>query len=646
MANKTFKADISRLMHMIVHSFYKNKEIFLRELVSNSSDAIDKARFINLKNNVNDVNYEIRVSVDASNKTITIEDNGIGMDEKDLEDNLSTIAHSGTLDFQQQNDLKGDMIGQFGVGFYSAYLVSDYVEVITRKLGSEHTYNWQSDAKSEYQIMETESNLKHGTRMILHLRESESEFLDNSRIKEIIKQHSSYITYPINLYEATTKPVEEEAEVSEEEVEDADETPKVEEVDMETQVEPKPEEPKTETVYEWKQVNNTKPIWYQKPSELTSENYASFYKALTNDWEEPLTYKHFEAEGQLEFKGILFVPKRPPFDMFSQRDNKRNIKLYAKKVFIMDDCRDIVPEWMSFVSGVIDSSDLPLNVSREMLQQNSVIKQIKKHLTKQVVELLGELSEDAEKYKTFYDAFSKNLKLAVYEDEKNQEKLLKLLRFHSSLATVRVSLEEYAKEMKEGQKNIYFLAGENLAAVKSSVFLDKLKKKEYPVLFLIDAIDEFVIQKVRKYQDYEFVDLSKASFDEENKVDEEEFKPLIEACTEQLKGKVDKVKLSVSLVELPSCIVTEGFGWSSNMERIMKAQTMGDDRNSTYMKSKKVLELNPNHDLVIKMKSLLHEDRKEELQRLVDVVADVSLLTSGFTLENPEQFAKNVYQLV
>ena len=601
--NYTFKADISKLMNLIINSMYSNKDIFLRELISNASDAIDKARYNHLTNNVNNVEYNIKVKSLKDEKILIIEDNGIGMNEEDLIENLSTIAHSGTKDFLEKNKLDNDMIGQFGVGFYSAYLVAEKVDVISKKEG-EKAYKWSSDAASEFTIEETEFDGLSGTQIILHMKEDSMEYLEDKQIKDIIKQHSQFITYPILLYETklVEKKVEEDEkvaedeEVVEEEEDNESEVPKVEEVEEDND-EVKPTEPpkeiEKEWVSEWNKVNGSKPLWYEKPNEPTEDEYTSFYKTISNDWDGPLHYKHFIAEGQLEFRGIFFIPKRPPFDMFSGGMNKekKNIKLYVKKVLIMDDCKELVPDWLNFVTGVIDSSDLPLNVSREMLQQNHTVRMIKKHLVKQVIEMLTEISSDEEKYKTFYENFSKNIKLGVYEDDKNNEKLAKFLRFKNNVSDKLMSLDEYIErkddessdetQEKKVDKVIHYLAGENLEAVKSSIFLEKFDKLRLPVLFCTDAIDEFMITKLRTYGGYNFVNIAHDSVklnEEESKSDEERLESLLKFMSEHLKEKVEKVKVSTRLDKYPSCIVTDQNAWSSNMERIMKAQTLGDER--------------------------------------------------------------------
>lgn len=635
MTTKTyeFQANISRLMNMIIHSFYSNKDVFLRELISNASDAIDKLRIQNLNEGKSSSDFYIKVSADKLNKTLIIEDNGIGMSDEDLIKNLSTIAQSGTLDFSSQLENKSvqDFIGQFGVGFFSSYLVADQVEVYTRKENGIE-YHWTSDASSTYTIEESDkNNVKQGTLVILHLRET--EFLEEHKLREIIKQHSQFISYPIQLLveKEEKKEVEEESEEGETEGE-----VKVEETEV--------TETKEETVkvQGWETVNNEKPIWYCKPSEVTEEQYNSFYKTISNDYQEPIYYKHFEAEGSLEFRGILYFPSHPPFDMFDSSKKKRNIKLYVKKVFIMDDCRELVPEWLSFVAGVIDSSDLPLNVSREMLQQNKIVESIKKHIKKQVFNMIEKLSEDNTKFDKFYENFGKNIKLGVYEGE---NKLAKYLKFNTNLDEDKLTFDEYISSFKENQKVIYYISGDNLNTIKTSIFLKKFTKLGYRVLLLVEPIDEFMVQRLNKYEDYELVNITKDEIALPEDTPAEECEDLCKFMQETLSEKVEKVKVSQRLEDEPTCVVTSKFGWSANMERIMKAQALGDNRNMSFMQGKKILEINPKHNLIVKIKDTLTTE-PETAKELTNVLYDIALIHAGFQLENTVDFTQKLYKLI
>ncbi|XP_050247826.1 heat shock protein 90-6, mitochondrial isoform X2 [Quercus robur] len=657
-----YQAEVSRLMDLIVNSLYSNKEVFLRELISNASDALDKLRFLSVTQPdllKGAADLDIRIQTDKENGIVTITDTGIGMTQQELVDCLGTIAQSGTAKFlkalKDSKDIGGDnnLIGQFGVGFYSAFLVCDRVVVSTKSPKSDKQYVWEGEANaSSYTIREEtdpEKLLPRGTRLTLHLKRDDKGFAHPERIQKLVKNYSQFVSFPIYTWQEKgfTKEVEVDEDPAETKKDGQDE-----------QSEKKKTKTVVEKYWDWELTNETQPIWLRNPKEVTTEEYNEFYKKTFNEYLDPLASSHFTTEGEVEFRSILYVPAVAPMGKDDIVNPKtKNIRLYVKRVFISDDFDgELFPRYLSFVKGVVDSNDLPLNVSREILQESRIVRIMRKRLVRKAFDMiLGiSMSENKDDYDRFWENFGKHLKLGCIEDRENHKRIAPLLRFLSSQSVDElISLDEYVENMKPEQKDIYYMAADSVTSARNTPFLERLLEKDLEVLFLVDPIDEVAIQNLKAYKEKNFVDISKEDLDlgdkneEKDKEIKQEFGQTCDWIKKHLGDKVASVQISNRLSSSPCVLVSGKFGWSANMERLMKAQAAGDTSSLDFMRGRRVFEINPEHPIIRNLNAACKSNpNDEDAQKAIDLLYDAALVSSGYTPENPAQLGGKIYEMM
>lgn len=636
MSKQEFKAESKKLLDMMINSIYTHKEIFLREIISNASDAIDKLYYKELseqKTGLTRDDFRISISIDKDERKLTISDNGIGMDRDELETNLGTIAKSGSFDFKNENEAKDDIdiIGQFGVGFYSAFMVSDHVEVISRKFGSDEAYSWTSDGADGYTIEKAEKD-GHGTDIILHIKEDTEEekyddYLDQYSISALVKKYSDYITYPIVMDFEMRRPVEK---------------PEDESVDA-----PEDAEPEFETVIENRTLNSMVPIWKKSKSDLTDEDYNSYYREKFYDYNEPVCHIHTRVEGQITYDALMYVPSKAPYDYMS-KDFKRGLALYTNGVMIMEKCEDLLPEYFNFVTGVVDSADLSLNISRELLQHDRQLKLIAKNLEKKIsAELIKLQQNDREKYMEFFRIFGIQLKFGIYNSYgMNKDKIQDLLVYSSSEDEEKaVTFKEYVSRMKEGQEHIYYACGETVDKIKALPQAEAAKAKGYEVLYMTDNVDEFTIQMIAEYDGKSFMNINASEFDlstdeekEAIKKENEESKDVLDVMKETLGDKVSAVRFTNTLANYPVCLTNEG-DISIEMEKTLNAMPMGEK-----IKAEVVLEINTSHQVASKIKQLAGDEDK--LKEYTEVLYDLAKIISGLSVDDPARLSELVCKMM
>ncbi|KAM8751109.1 endoplasmin [Acanthopagrus schlegelii] len=671
-----FQAEVNRMMKLIINSLYKNKEIFLRELISNASDALDKIRLLSLTNeDAMAANEELTIKIksDKEKNMLHITDTGVGMTKEELVKNLGTIAKSGTSEFlnkmtemQTEGQSTSELIGQFGVGFYSAFLVADKV-IVTSKHNNGTQHIWESDS-NQFSVIEDPrgDTLGRGTTITLVLKEEASDYLELETIKNLVKKYSQFINFPIYVWASKTEtveePIDEDAEATEEPEKETDEEEAEVEEEEEDKEKDKPKTKKVEkTVWDWELMNDIKPIWQRPAKEVEEDEYTAFYKTFSKDSDDPLAHIHFMAEGEVTFKSILFVPTSAPRGLFDEYGSKKNdyIKLFVRRVFITDDFNDMMPKYLNFVKGVVDSDDLPLNVSRETLQQHKLLKVIRKKLVRKTLDMIKKIAEEQYNDK-FWKEFGTNIKLGVIEDHSNRTRLAKLLRFQTSNSdTVLASLEQYVERMKEKQDKIYFMAGTSRKEAESSPFVERLLKKGYEVIYLTEPVDEYCIQALPEFDGKRFQNVAKegVKFDESDKAKEnrealeKEYEPLTTWLKDKsLKDKIEKAVLSQRLTKSPCALVASQYGWSGNMERIMKAQAYqtGKDISTNYYASqKKTLEINPKHPLIKQMLKKITDDAEDQTASdLAVVLFETATLRSGYQLADTKAYGDRIERML